>query len=320
MNLSRLASSQLHSKPGRHLVAFTTRLFYLDPARRYLIHTASRLLVTSKLIPNDPPGWQKIYAQYRWISLAVLSSIDRAIEKRVLAPQVAGRIFELWGCALLPLRQRRLIIQRFSKEHGAAPPWFLVISPTRACNLACTGCYANAGSGTGNPQPATLPWDILDRIVREAKEQWGICLFVFSGGEPLAYRSQGKDLLDLVARHDDCLFLIFTNGTLITSETARRLARLGNLTPALSVEGLGEATTSTGGRGLRKGTSGNVGVEGGRSPVRDFHDRDAGELRTDPFRPAARLLLRGAGRVLRLYISIYAHWQVPQPGLEGFLW
>jgi MoaA/NifB/PqqE/SkfB family radical SAM enzyme len=224
-------------------------LFYLDPVRRYLIHAASRLLVTSKLITNDRPGWQKIYAQYRWISLAVLSSIDRAIEKRILAPHVAGRIFELWGRALLPSRQRRLIIQRFSKEHGAPPPWFLVISPTRACNLACTGCYANAGSGTGIPQPANLPWDMLDRIVTEAKEQWGICLFVFSGGEPLAYRSQGKDLLDLVSRHDDCLFLMFTNGTLITSETARRLARQGNLTPALSVEGLGEATNQRRGEG-----------------------------------------------------------------------
>ena len=252
MNLSGLASSLLHSKFGRHLVALAIRLLYLDPVRRLLISAASILLVSSKLITNDRPGWQKIHAQYRWISLAVLNSIDRAIEKRILASHVARRIFDLWGRALLPSRQRSLIMQRFAQEYGAPPPWFLVISPTRACNLACTGCYANSGSGTGIPQPANLAWDMLERIVTEAKELWGIGLFVFSGGEPLTYRSQGNDLLDLVARHDDCLFLMFTNGTLITSETARRLARLGNLTPALSVEGLGETTNQRRGEGTFK--------------------------------------------------------------------
>jgi MoaA/NifB/PqqE/SkfB family radical SAM enzyme len=83
---------------------------------------------------------------------------------------------------------------------------------------------------------------MLDRIMTEAKQQWGVSLFVFSGGEPLAYRSQGKDLLDIVEKHQDCLFLMFTNGTLITGETTQRLAKLGNLTPSLSVEGLSEVT------------------------------------------------------------------------------
>ncbi len=245
MNLSRVVSSLLHSKFGLHLVAFATRLFYIDPVRRLLIRAISRLLVTSKLITNDRPGWQKIHAQYQWISLAVLNSINKAIEKRILAPHVARRIFDLWGRVLLPARQRKRIMQRFREEHGAPPPWFLVISPTRACNLACTGCYANSGSA----QVASLPWDMLNRIVTEAKEQWGIGLFVFSGGEPLAYRSQGKNLLDLVARHEDCLFLMFTNGTLISSQTAQRLAMLGNLTPSLSVEGLREATNQRRGDG-----------------------------------------------------------------------
>jgi MoaA/NifB/PqqE/SkfB family radical SAM enzyme len=96
---------------------------------------------------------------------------------------------------------------------------------------------------------AHLPWDMLDRIVTEAKELWGVPLFVFSGGEPLAYRSQGHDLLEMVEKHDDCLFLMFTNGTMIDDETACRLAALGNLTPALSVEGLREATDSRRGAG-----------------------------------------------------------------------
>jgi MoaA/NifB/PqqE/SkfB family radical SAM enzyme len=93
---------------------------------------------------------------------------------------------------------------------------------------------------------------MLDRIMTEAKTCWGVALFVFSGGEPLAYRSQGKDLLDIVEKHKDCLFLMFTNGTLITGETAQRLAKLGNLTPALSVEGLNEGTDQRRGSGVFK--------------------------------------------------------------------
>jgi len=41
-----------------------------------------------------------------------------------------------------------------------------------------------------------------------------------------------------VEKHADLLYLMFTNGTLIDKATAARLARLGNLTPAISVEGL----------------------------------------------------------------------------------
>jgi MoaA/NifB/PqqE/SkfB family radical SAM enzyme len=112
-----------------------------------------------------------------------------------------------------------------------------VISPGHACNLACPGCYASSGESA-----AKLPWPVLNRVMREAKELWGVPLFAFSGGEPLLYRSQGKDLLDCVEKHPDCLFLLFTNGTLIDGPLAARLAQLGNLTPALSVEG-GRART-----------------------------------------------------------------------------
>jgi MoaA/NifB/PqqE/SkfB family radical SAM enzyme len=77
-------------------------------------------------------------------------------------------------------------------------------------------------------------------------------LFVFSGGEPLCYRSQGRDLLDIVEKNNDCLFLMFTNGTLLGEETAERLARLGNLTPALSVEGLESQTDERRGEGTQR--------------------------------------------------------------------
>ena len=45
------------------------------------------------------------------------------------------------------------------------------------------------------------------------------------------------ELLDLFAAHPDCYFQVFTNGQLITDEIARELARLGNVTPLVSIEG-----------------------------------------------------------------------------------
>jgi len=41
----------------------------------------------------------------------------------------------------------------------------------------------------------------------------------------------------MLAEHPDCYFQIFTNGQFITDERAKRMRRLGNVTPLISVEG-----------------------------------------------------------------------------------
>ena len=57
-------------------------------------------------------------------------------------------------------------------------------------------------------------------VVRQANELWGVGLVVISGGEPLAYRSEGKDVLDLIEKHPDCLYLMYTNRTMIDENQA----------------------------------------------------------------------------------------------------
>ncbi len=69
-------------------------------------------------------------------------------------------------------------------------------------------------------------------------------------GEPLAYSSGGRGILDIVEKHPELLFLMFTNGTLIDRRTVRRLADMGNLTPAISVEGLRQETDTRRGAGV----------------------------------------------------------------------
>jgi len=73
---------------------------------------------------------------------------------------------------------------------------------------------------------------------------------VISGGEPLLYESKGRNILDLAREFPEEYFLMYTNGTLIDKETARALAEVGNITPAVSVEGFEKETDARRGKGV----------------------------------------------------------------------
>ena len=127
----------------------------------------------------------------------------------------------------------RAVIER---EEGVHIPFFFVISPTMACNLRCYGCYAGMYHQNQGLDTATL-----DRIFTEAKEL-GIYFITVSGGEPYIR----PDLLDLFEKHHDMFFQTYTNGTLIDPA---RLSKLGNVFPAISVEGFERETDTRRGRG-----------------------------------------------------------------------
>ncbi len=137
------------------------------------------------------------------------------------------------------------IKEEWRRKYGEGPPGFLVISPTKFCNLRCPNCYANAAT-----ERDTLEYPIVQRIVREARKLWGVRFFVLSGGEPFAYSFQEKGILDLASEFNDSIFMAYTNGTLITEKVAKTLSELGNLTPAISVEGFEETTEKRRGKGV----------------------------------------------------------------------
>ncbi|MEA3407398.1 MAG: radical SAM protein [Chloroflexota bacterium] len=140
----------------------------------------------------------------------------------------------------------RAAYQCFRREHDdSAPPSFLVISPGNLCNLHCKGCYASSGDDREK-----LDWQVFDRLISETRDLWGSGFVVISGGEPLAYRSRGMGVIDAAAKHPDALFLMYTNGTLIDERVAARMAEVGNLTPAISVEGFEERTDARRGEGV----------------------------------------------------------------------
>jgi MoaA/NifB/PqqE/SkfB family radical SAM enzyme len=187
----------------------------------------------------------RIGAQRKLLYSALLSTVDRLLERRAIRAGVAGKVASLWAQALFIPPGKIPAVVDFHRQTGVDPPSFLTISPGHSCNLRCKDCYA-ASTRSGNK----LEWSVLERIIYEAKALWGIYLVVFSGGEPLLYSSQGKGVLDIVEQNPDLLFLMFTNGTLLDKKIAARLSKLGNLTPAFSVEGLRSRTDKRRGKGI----------------------------------------------------------------------
>jgi len=119
-------------------------------------------------------------------------------------------------------------------------PWLILMDPTSACNLHCTGCWA---AEYGNK--LNLSFDDLDRVVTQAKEL-GIHFFMFTGGEPLVRKN---DLIKLCEKHQDCAFHAYTNGTLIDDAFCKELQRVGNFSFSISLEGFEAVNDSRRGAG-----------------------------------------------------------------------
>jgi MoaA/NifB/PqqE/SkfB family radical SAM enzyme len=119
--------------------------------------------------------------------------------------------------------------KRYKKrlEKGEFFPAFHFISVTDDCNLNCQGCWV-----TGKKQKNRMSPEMLHRIISETKAQ-GSYFFGILGGEPLMY----QPMFDVLAKHPDCYFQLFTNGTLLTPEVAEKLRKLSNVTPLISFEG-----------------------------------------------------------------------------------
>ncbi len=177
----------------------------------------------------------------------IVHTLTRTVERRLEQGYISSEVVKsvLRSLVFTP-PERGEANRRFRQEHGGTqPPGFLLLSPTKLCNLHCKGCYASSGK-----ENLKLDWEVFDRALTEAKDLWGTGFAVISGGEPLAYRDQGRDLLDMVGKHEDVFFLMFTNGTLIDEETAARMAEVSNITPAISVEGFEERTDERRGEGV----------------------------------------------------------------------
>lgn len=185
----------------------------LFPAQRKKLH---------EIIDNPDNNW------YRLI-LSLWSDIDDDVRKTMFE-NLAVNSF------LIGMDKQHKI----QDKYNCNVPWAILMDPTSACNLHCTGCWA---AEYGNK--LNMSYETLDDIINQGKEM-GTYMYIFSGGEPLVRK---KDIIRLCEAHPDCQFLAFTNGTLIDEEFADEMLRVKNFIPAISVEGFEEATDFRRGKG-----------------------------------------------------------------------
>lgn len=114
------------------------------------------------------------------------------------------------------------------QREGCNVPWAILLDPTSACNLHCTGCWA----AEYGPK-MRLDLGTMDSIIRQGKAL-GTHMYIYTGGEPLVCKGE---LMTLCWRHPDCEFLAFTNGTLIDEAFCQEMLQVKNFVPAISLEG-----------------------------------------------------------------------------------
>ena len=166
-----------------------------------------------------------------WFQLvrSLWTDVDSEVRKTAFENFIINANFN-WG----PRREECM------ERYDCNIPWAILMDPTSACNLHCTGCWAAEYGNRLN-----MDFDALDSIIRQGKEL-GITMYIYSGGEPLVRKD---DIIALCNKHPDCEFLAFTNGTLIDEDFADQMLRVKNFIPAISVEGFEQATDFRRGEG-----------------------------------------------------------------------
>ena len=117
------------------------------------------------------------------------------------------------------------------EKYNCNIPWAILMDPTSACNLHCTGCWA---AEYGNKLNLSLrSWTASSARARAGHLHVHL------------FRRRAAWCKDDILRSRptrDCVFLAFTNATLIDEAFADEIMRVRNFVPAISVEGFEEET------------------------------------------------------------------------------
>jgi MoaA/NifB/PqqE/SkfB family radical SAM enzyme len=199
------------------------------------------------IVENNPDNRPKRVQEVKYnYMMALLQGVMRGLDKGFISRKVTKRVLQVFFEHVLLEHEHTK--EEVVKKLGFSPPLFVVISPTGKCNLRCKGCYA----ASDNTNHASLSYDVFNRIIKEQQDLWNSHFTVISGGEPFLWKDGDFTFLDMVAEHSSQFFMVYTNGTLITEDVAKRIAELGNITPAISVEGFEKETDWRRGKGVFK--------------------------------------------------------------------
>jgi len=206
--------------------------------RKHLLNYLAKSRADSSYLPS-------VQDDRTAMGMAISESILRGIRSKQFSDAYLRGLLQILVKTLFIDRGNPEQRKQFQEAFGKLAPSFLLLAPGKACNLRCPGCYSDSDDKRNH-----LEWSLVDRIMEEAKSLWGERFFVISGGEPFAYRSEGKGIMDLFDKHHDCFFMVYTNGTLIYDEVSKRLAKAGNVLPCVSIEGFKGLTDARRGAGM----------------------------------------------------------------------
>ena len=145
MNLQALGRRILDSPIRRLLLGAGNRLLFREGLRRALFSIVDSQLQEAVRPKKDvPKSTTRIERERVLVARAVLATVDRVIGRRQISPRLMRVVTELWGRAWSLSAREEPNSRRFLEVHGCAPPWFLVLSPSNACNLSCPGCYGRS--------------------------------------------------------------------------------------------------------------------------------------------------------------------------------
>ena len=181
------------------------------------------------LFPSQRKAFRRaIEDKNNWYQLICrMKELDPEFTRQFLKTFLTEANFIAWGQQ-----------ERSREKYKCNIPWAILMDPTSACNLHCVGCWAAEYGHNLN-----LSYEDLNSIIDQGKEL-GTYVYIYTGGEPLVRK---KDLIKLCDTHPDCIFLCFTNSTLIDGEFVEEIARVKNFIPIISVEG--DETTTDARRG-----------------------------------------------------------------------
>lgn len=217
-----------------------------DTIRNAVVKKGKKMIYQNVVLEDPDNRPQAILEARAKLIQNLLQMMNRVFSNGNTSPRVRKAVIRNLVGGLVMGEEDRTAA--FQATYNFCPPSFLVIGPTKRCNLMCTGCYAASSAKDAE----TLSYDVFNRIIQEKKDLWGSYFTVITGGEPLLYRDGDKTIFDILENNPENYFMMYTNGTLITKEMAKRMADCGNLTPAISVEGFEKETDARRGKGTHK--------------------------------------------------------------------